>query len=186
MAFILYTIPDRIVLGVDRVEHMASLILSIAHQIFLNKEQRYALAEGNPVEVIAPSVPVWFYKGSTSEPATEVFCRYLLTNNPKAPPVNFSKDGYHINVPQIPEDYKEPERIPDDVWRKMSPIEQQDWYDEHPTPPSGRNLLDVQDGGGAYLQFQHQSKIKKDGKRVELVHYIEIKDMKVLLDTLAK
>ena len=54
--------------------------LTISHYIYLTKEQRYALHERQPIEAIGISVPVWFNKGNTSEPAKEIFCKYQIAN----------------------------------------------------------------------------------------------------------
>ena len=161
-----------------------SLILAVAHQIFLTKEERYALAEGGQIKVIAPSVPVWFFRGITSEPATEVFCRYTITNKPTEADVKFAADGYKINLPQLPADYQSPPHIPDDEWRLLPLEDQEKWHSQHDRPPYGKNLLDVQDGGSAYLRFQMQKKMKKDNKMIDLVHYVCIQDMQVLFASL--
>jgi hypothetical protein len=58
------------------------LTLTVSHNIFLTKKQRYELSVvESTLEVIGISFPVWFYKGKTSEPAKEVFCKYILSIN---------------------------------------------------------------------------------------------------------
>ena len=56
------------------------ITLATSHNIYLTHEDRYALVKGQTVESVGVSVPVWFIKGTTSEPAVEVFCKYVLTN----------------------------------------------------------------------------------------------------------
>ena len=56
------------------------LTLVISHNINLSREERYNLHQGKPVTTVGVSVPVWFEKGNTSEPAQEVFVLYRLTN----------------------------------------------------------------------------------------------------------
>jgi len=122
-------------------------VLFVSHNIYLTRDERYALADGESVKVIAPSVPVWFYQFNTSEPATEVFCQYTLTNKPGIARIYPIKSGYKINIPQTPEDYEPPERIPDEEWRKMTRKQQDEWYGENPTPINGELLRDRLDGG---------------------------------------
>lgn len=74
--------------------------LSILHNVFLTQNQRKDLKNGDSVEIPGVSVPVWFYKGNTSEPAIEVFCSYLLTNIADDYPVTQMDNGYKINMPQ--------------------------------------------------------------------------------------
>ena len=160
------------------------LILSIAHNIYLTREERYALASKQSIEVISPSIPVWFYKGSTSEPATEVFCRYILTNVPGPASVAFANDGYLINIPQLPEDYEPPERVPDDEWRTMSREDQEKWYEDHTVPLNGNALRDPQDKGGAYMRFQLETNTIRKKRQIKLAHYVEIRDISELIESL--
>ena len=162
----------------------ASLILAVSHQIFLTREERYTLASGKQVKVICPSVPVWFYRGATSEPATEVFCRYTLTNKLGGADVKFASDGYKINIPQLPLDYEQSTRLSNEEWMRLSEEEQEKWYAQHDRPICGKNLLDLEDGGGAYIRFQLQKKMKKDKKLIDLIHYVTIQDIKILMDSL--
>ena len=163
---------------------MSEFVLFVSHHIYLTREQRYALADGESVKTVAPSIPVWFYKFNTSEPATEVFCRYILSNQGDAASLEFAKDGYVINIPQIPKDYQPPERIPDEQWRKMTCEQQSEWYENNPTPPSGTLLRDVSDGGSAYIKFQFDVQGRRHKKMVRQSHQIEIKDMSKLLESL--
>lgn len=73
--------------------------LAISHYIYLTKDQRYDLHNGKEIEVIGISVPVWFKKGTTSEPAKEIFCKYTLTNTKELLPIDIKEDGYKINLP---------------------------------------------------------------------------------------
>ncbi len=160
------------------------LSLHVYHNIFLSREQRYALVKGEGVSIVGVSVPVWFYHGNTSEPAVELFCRYLLTNNSGPETIVPSEEGYCINMPQIPTDYKPSDKPTDEEWRKMTPFKQEQWYRKHPVPDSSNNLRDIGDGGSEYLRFEQQQKVKLNGKDIVLSHSVEVQDINELLDTL--
>jgi hypothetical protein len=132
------------------------LTLTISHNVFLNEKQRYDLHRGEPVEVIGASVPVWFHKGNTSEPAKEVFCLYRLTNDKFFRPIMQTTNGYHISLPQKPDAHKMTTSI---------------------------NLLNIKDGGSEWLYFT-QSNIIQGKKKFTTIHFIEIKPIEKLLKTL--
>jgi len=132
--------------------------LTISHYIFLNREERYSLFEGNPIETIGFNVPVWIDKINTSEPAIEVFCKYYLTNIKESIPITPNPDGYTLNLPQI--------------------------FINSKTPSSIR-LLDVKDGGCEEMTFKQYSKTTKDKNNFNIVHFIEIKPIEVLLQTIS-
>ena len=52
--------------------------LTISHHIYLTDEQRYKIHNGEYLSLQGIARPVWFYKGSTSEPAQEIFCPPLI------------------------------------------------------------------------------------------------------------
>lgn len=161
------------------------LTLAIAHNLFLTQEERKTLASGKTIESIGVSVPVWFYKGDTSEPAVEVFSKYLLTNAKQDYPISTTGSGYKINMPQLPEDYKEPPKLSNEKWRKMNKEDMRKWYEDTAKPPTGENLLDIKDGGAEFLKFKRHNKVKKQGKMIDIIHFIEIKTVKELELTLA-
>lgn len=146
---------------------MATLL--IAHYIYLTKEQRYSLHQGNSLDVIGVSVPVWFDKGNTSEPAKELFCKYNLTNDSKNRPIDILTDGYSINLPQ------KPSLETDDGTIKAVFIN----YD------TSERLLDVADGGVEWLEFREYTKIELNYEEHSLVHMVEIKRLDLLEKTLS-
>jgi hypothetical protein len=156
------------------------LTLTVSHSIFLTEEERTSLAGGNPVEVVGISLPVWFYPGSTSEPGNEVFCKYLLTNMLEDYPVNVLTNGYKINLPQLPPGIRLQKRLPPSELQKMSRKEIDEWNKEHPIPTSGLDLLSPERGGLGYLRFKRFIKAIEEGKRMNIVHAIEINQMEVL------
>ena len=117
-----------------------SLTLTIAHNIFLTREERYALHAGNTIDVVGVSIPVWFDKNVTSEPAREVFCRYVLQNDPLESSTRIITDGYQIPLPN--ENIKE-EPISDEIWRSLSNKELYVYYENQGIQASSKNLLDV-------------------------------------------
>lgn len=158
-------------------------ILSVFHNIYLIPEEILQLIGGQNVHVIGASLPVWFHKGTTSEPAEEVFCKYTLTNKIDHESIKTEKDGYVINMPQIPNDYKAPARLTDDEWRQLSPLQQIEWHENHPVPISVYNLNSIKDGGSEYLHFKEHSKIKRNNKLVMIAHAVEIRTIEWLMST---
>lgn len=133
-------------------------MLTISHYIYLTKEERYNLFNQIPVDTIGISVPVWFYKGSTSEPAKEIFCRYCISNNENSKAITPTVDGYSLNIPQK--------------------------FINFNKDSGALRLLDVKDGGCEELVFKQHGKILKNNKQYNVVHFIEIKPIELLLETL--
>lgn len=167
-------------------------ILTVTHNLFLTRDQRYDLVNGKTIEVTGVSVPVWVCKddsvgkGYTSEPAVEVFCKYVVTNKPNRTPLHKIEGGYQVNLPQLPEDYVEPKRISDDKWREMSEEEISEWYEENKKPVTADNLRDLKDGGAAYLRFEEYNMEKAKDRFVTLGHYIKIDDIDSLHRTIER
>ncbi len=156
--------------------------LTISHNLYLTKEQRYAWYNGEDVEIVGVSLPVCDYNGATSEPGAEVFVKYTLLNRPERIFIQQRKDGYEIMVPKSPPEVK---KLPDEVWNSLSHEDQEIWYKNNEPSPTILNLLDVKDGGSQWLAFRQYSKIKKNRKFIHLIHFVEIKPMEDLLQTLA-
>lgn len=155
-----------------------NITLSVSHHIYLTEQERYALHYGSEINATGASIPVWFYRGTTSEPATEVFCNYTLVNNgDKQSVVQTTDEGYYINLPQIPSDYKPPQKIDNETWRKMSPEKQQAWYNANQRPLSSKRLLNYVDGGGKYLAWRQHDIVYKDKKVLLIQNFVEINDL---------
>ena len=157
------------------------ITIAISHHIYLSREDRYSLFKGNTIEVIGVSVPVWFLKGTTSEPAIEVFCKYTLTNSEEDYPVTAFIKGYKINLPQVPAIISS---RPNN-WEEMTMAEQDKWSKEHPYPSLPIDLLDAKDGGIGCLRFKKYSKIKENEKRLNTIHAVEIYPIEKLINSLA-
>jgi len=161
------------------------ITLAISHHIFLTKEQRQSLVKGEELEAVGVSVPVWFEKGSTSEPAVEVFCQYKLTNQRDHFPIKRESRGYTINMPQLPADYKPPKKIPDEKWNLLPEEVKQQYHEKTKKPPTAENLLDEAEGGSGYLRFREYNKIKEGDKVNNIVHYVEIMTVEELMESLS-
>jgi hypothetical protein len=156
------------------------VILTVSHNIFLTKDERYALAKkGSAIGVVGASVPMWVKKGITPLPAEEVFCKYVLINSGKPMGVISASDGYTVNVPPI-QDKGWKDRVSNETWRKMSEDAKAKWYEKHSGPESIQ-LLDIADGGSnGYLSFVHRSTIRK----INIFHFVIIKPMESLMRSL--
>jgi hypothetical protein len=129
-------------------------LLTISHYIYLTTEQRYQIFEGHTVEVIGVNTPVWFQAGNTSEPAKEIFCKYIISKNEGAYGLSISEEGYKVNLESIDRGV--------DV----------------------RNLLDFKDKGSQELIAKGYGKVNVGGKTFNAFHCLEIKPLEILLDTL--
>ncbi len=160
---------------------MHKLLLSISHHLFLSQKERYFLHNEKPIETIGNNIPVWFYKEKTSEPAEEIFCRYVLTNKNNKKFVLSDIEGYTINLPKIPNDWKKP-NLSNEEWRKMSQIKKNKWYENYKRPESSFDLLDPPDGGRQLIfSFRYIKKIK--GYQTLITHFVIIKDKLELLNS---
>ena len=144
--------------------------LTISHYVYLNREQRYAIHDLKPVEVIGVSVPVWFNNGNTSEPAKEVFCKYKITNEPINKTIISTEDGYSINIPQ---------KITFDSFSKEFQIAAAMQLG------TSEKLLDVKDGGNESLEFRQYNKIQSEDRNFNVIHFVEIKPIEILYQTMS-
>lgn len=133
------------------------LTLHVHHNIFLTREERYALHEGKELEVVGVSSPVWAFGISTSEPAKEVFCKYYLKNTKMDVPIEIVKEGYVVDIPYRPED----------------------------NPCTSENLLDVKDGGSKMMFYKEHNKVKtEDGQVMFIIHHVHLSDIEGLIETM--
>jgi hypothetical protein len=161
------------------------LSLTIHHNIYLTKDQRYAIHRQEDVEVIGISVPVWYVNKVTSEPAKEVFCRYILKNPKKEVPVIILEDGYEISVP-----YREGTQleISDEEWRTLlreDPDKLESLYRGTVQEKTSKNLLDFADGGSECLSYRELNKVKKRDQLLNIMHFINIDKIEKLTNTIS-
>jgi hypothetical protein len=156
--------------------------LIIHHNIYLNREQRYALYDGQDIEVSGVSVSVWCRGKVTSEPAKEIYCRYLVRNLGEDQPIKMVKDGFEICLPN-----KKPivSHVSDEIWRDMSVAERDEYYALFKNGASPLNLLDVKDGGSGCLMYREHNKIRyaDDDGPITIIHLIQLRDIRILEET---
>ena len=138
-----------------------SLTLTVSHNVFLTREQRYNLFDGQEIEVTGVSTPIWYYQGQTSEPGNEVFCKYKLIPNEYKMLVKHTDVGYDIYLPSKMEDLES---------NKSNPL-------------TVKNILDLKDGGIEWIAFRQFAKAKKNKKTVNIIHFVEIKTIEELVDS---
>jgi len=157
----------------------AGLGLIIHHNIYLNREQRYALHDGQDVEVPGVCVSVWCRGKVTSEPAREIYCRYLLRNLGHDEPLKMVKDGFEISLPNRPPVVG---KISDEMWRCLDAEGKDEYYSVFKNGASTMNLLDVVDGGSECLMYREHSKIRyaDDDGPITIIHLIQIRDIRAL------
>ncbi|MHA2043231.1 MAG: hypothetical protein ACW99G_00470 [Candidatus Thorarchaeota archaeon] len=162
--------------------------LFVVHQIFLTREQRYKVADGESIEVVAHNLPTWILQGSTvtSEPSTEVFCKYMINNNGEdKQSINHENKKYTIWIPSCKDDHKL-EAPEDEKWKSMTEDEKHTWFLEHPSKPCGRRLKDAKDGGNnGNLRFDQHKKVNtKNGDMMTIVHCIQFKPIESLEESI--
>ncbi len=164
------------------IRSFMSITLTIHHNIFLTYEERMALHQGEPQEVIGYSIPVWSNEQKTSEPVKEVFCRYYLLNSKNNFPVKIMDDGYEITIPEkIPKPVND---ISNDVWRTMTDKEKAEYYKIKGNSVSSLNLLDVKDGGNGALMYREHNKFKQDHTIYNVIHFVHMAPIEILLGSM--
>ena len=161
------------------------LSIAVHHNIWLTRDQRYALHEGIELVVVGVSIPVWVHNNRvTSEPAKEVFCKYYLKNPKYDDPIQIVKDGYEITMPNrvgaVP-------NLSDEEWRYLNandPVKLDAYYEKCPRAANSKNLLDIKDGGSKYLSFREHNKIKSNDEFVNFIHFVNVADIEELNKTL--
>lgn len=146
-------------------------ILTISHFLYLTRDQRYRIHAGEPVETVGVSVPVWFLKGNTSEPARELFCKYKITNDPINKAIITGEEGYTINLPQKI-DLKPEDKVDESFREAMKNL------------PTSEKLLDPKDKGTANLHFKQYNQIIIDSIEFSVIHIVELQNEDYLIDSL--
>lgn len=145
-------------------------ILTISHFLYLTRDQRYKIHAGEVVETVGVSVPVWFLKGNTSEPAKELFCKYKITNEPINKAIETVDEGFVINLPQKID--LQPEDTVDDSFREAM---------KH--LPTSERLLDIKDKGAGYLHFKQYNQVVINSIEFSIVHIVELQNEDFLIDS---
>jgi len=159
---------------------MKPLILALSHNVYITPEQEELILKRTPVEIIGVCVPVWHRGGKSSEPAKELFCKYFIHNEINDFPIEIFKNGFRINIPQIPDTFKKDKPLTDEEWRGLKEKELIEWYEKNASPPNAEYIKDK--GCLCYLQYD---KFMFKGKLADRVHNINIKPEYILKETLA-
>jgi len=154
--------------------------LAIAHNLFLTREERYRVYDGEPVQTVGASLPVWWKGVTTSEPGVEVFCLYILRRVGDILSIKSTNEGYIINLP-IGDKW---EPLSDEMWKSLTKDQQELWYRNHEPSPSVDDLKDIKDGGREWLAFRQLQNITKNKKLLDVIHFVEIKPIEILLESL--
>lgn len=107
--------------------------------------------------VVGVSVPVWFLGGKTSEPAREVFSKYMLAITDNNMAISRHSEGYIINLP----------KSLSNTSKLVSEL-----------------LKDPEDGGQGMLQYKEYSTGRYKKTKYRVIHTVEIYDMSVLNSSL--
>lgn len=158
------------------------MILIIHHKLHLTKDQRYLLHKGENVETIGISIPVWMIGSKTTEPASEVFCKYVLKNTKEENPIKITDEGYEITIPA--KDWIEGENISNEKYWKMTEEEKYEFYKLKGTQASSKNLLDIKDGGSGSLAYREHNKINHKNHQLSVVHFVNIESIEHLIDSI--
>lgn len=134
------------------------LTLTVAHNLFLTRDQRYDLFNNKEIEAVGVSVPIWQYQGQSSEPGNEVFCKYKLIPCDYKIYVKHNESGYDIYLPKKSYDPEE----------------------DRTNPLTIKNIIDHKDGGVEWIAFRQFAKAKNNNKPVNIVHFVEIKTIEEL------
>lgn len=157
------------------------LTLTVGHQIFLTKEERYRIVNGETVQILGISVPVWLEDTKTSEPAIEVFVRYKIIPTEDITFIKCKKYGYDIEIQKTQD-------LPNEILETLTEEERDDWFKTNDSKPDVSFLKDIKDGGCAWLAFRQYNKLRKSkktfGKAIQLAHFVEIKDIEALLTSI--
>lgn len=153
-----------------------------SHNIAISKEDRYKLYNRQPITVVGVSVPVWFEKGNTSEPACEIFSLYKITNEEKDYQIKQSPTGYEINLPQPNSELEGLLKNLDQEVLASLGIQRE--------IPKSIQLLNYEDGGFGEMFFRnfYKSSLIIDGEKTKIplsiIHSIEIISLENLVETL--
>lgn len=158
---------------------MKPLILALSHNIYINKEQEENIINKIPIELMGVCVPVWHCGGKSSEPAKEVFCKYYIHNQENDFPVEILKNGFKLNLPQIPNDFKKDKELTDQEWKGLKEKDLIEWYEKNTMPLNALNLKDK--GTLCYMQYD---KFMFKRKLSDIVHNVNIKTEEILLNSL--
>ena len=161
------------------------LSLAIHHNVWLNRDQRYAIHNGIEIVASGCSVPVWVENNKiTSEPAKEVFCNYYVKKQEKEIPIQIVNDGYEITIPNrkgtLP-------KLTNEDWRILN-LHNKDklhrMYEKCVKSNNSIDLLDFVDGGNKRISFREHNKMKKNDNYINFIHFVNIAAIEILNESI--
>lgn len=158
--------------------------VTFQHHIFIEKELRNSLLDGNPIETVGMFTPVWFWRGKTSEPAAEIFAQYTLINDLASDiSVNQNPKGFTINIGMPWAFYVD--QLSDEQLASMSERRLERWHLKNAPIYDLMNLADKEHGGNERLSFSRKESRDESGMMVDILHFIKIADVEQLESTIA-
>lgn len=155
------------------------LKLSIQHNIYLSKKQRYDLHNNIDVNTVGISIPIWYLGKKKSEYRKEILCNYYLRNPGKELPIRILKDGYLISLPsQVLK--KNKLEISKEEWIKLPQEKREIYYTASSNNLPSFSLLDIQDYGSETLIYKETNTVKNDDNFMKVVHHMNLLDFKYL------
>ena len=162
------------------------LHLAITHNIHLTRDQCYALHEQQEVHTACVSIPVWHSGLLTSEPAKEVFCKYIIKNTRQDVPIQILKEGYLVHMPFRPAK-NDAKPLTDEEWRFLNmnnPKKLREYYKKMKPEISSKNLLDIKDGGSECLMYREHNQVSNNGKTLKLMHFVSVRRLEHLEESM--
>lgn len=166
-----------------------NLGLFVTHHVFLTDDQMASVLSGERVSCVGHCVPVWVdaKTGRTTEPASEVFCRYEIFNSAEKSNevVPLPGVGYELWLPKahawVPPPEIDFESMADWTSEKRAAFlkEREMWWFNNPRPPDAGDL------SVGYLRFEVKKKDLKISRRsYSSQHMVELASINRLVDSL--
>lgn len=161
------------------------LLLCVDHKIFLEEEEFNILKNNEFLEIQGICVPVWLniLNGKTSEPAEEVFCKYIIYNDKENESfIGLNKENsYEIFLPQnknwIPPKKIDFEKLVNLSYKERLIEEEKRniWWEKNPKPPCLESLMESK-----FLNFEIRKVENFKNTKVIIKHDVQIKSMETL------
>ena len=159
------------------------LTLTFTHMIYLTRDQRYDLFNLQDQEVVGTCISVWNKDNISTEPAKEIFCRYIIKNlNENRPKITIYDDGFVITLPK--KIGKSRKRLSNEDWRNLTEEEKDRYYHTGGITIAPINLLDIKDGGSESLCYRETEYLEEGEQKLKITHFVEIQDINVLQSSL--
>lgn len=166
---------------------MNNLALFATHNIFLTENEISKVVGGEEIRVVGCCVPVWVNAktGKTTEPASEIFCDYVVVPGEDGGNVEFiPRRGFKIMLPKT--DWSGPDEVEYEEVAKMTSAERaalmkirDKWWFNNPRPQDIDNLR------RGYLRFEVKRLKEKNSRgSYSVQHVVEVASMDRLVGSL--